>query len=755
MLLPDYKIKYEYRSPGDNMPKEFYIPLLQAAVSYKRSVGFFSSTALIDISKGISALVQNGGHIEMIASPHLSEEDIKAINEGYVDRDARIEQILLSGMDSYTDYFATERLNLLANLIASGKMDFKVAFLMNKKGIGIYHEKLGIITDAEGNKVAFSGSMNESGTAFEDNYETIDVYTSWSGGNDLARVNKKEDAFDTFWRDKDKYVRTVDFPNVTKAIIEKYKTKEPNYHIDDEQFPKPKEPYYPIMDDQCRELKETKPVQYGEEGVVEKKITGARIPEDIKLFDYQNKAISEWVSDNYRGIYDMATGTGKTLTGLGSVARVSEDVHDYLAVFIICPYQHLVDQWVEDVVRFNIDPIIAYSGSPQKNWERRLKNAVRDQGLRKDKGFFCLVTTYATFKTKTVQEIIDRIKAPRLIVADEAHNAGASGFIGYLDNRFEYRLALSATLERHMDEAGTGKLYDFFGRPCIHYTLEEAIKQGKLTPYKYYTIPVYLTEDELIQYKSYTMQMAQCLTKDKKSGRLKLNTYGKQLAIKRAHLVAGAINKLNALKEAIRPYKDDDNILVYCGATNVNYDSDVSSTDDGDLKQIEAITRILGNELDMRVAKFTAEEKIDERERIKTAFAKGDLQAIAAIKCLDEGMNVPGIRTAFILASSTNPKEYIQRRGRVLRKAPGKEYAEIYDFVTLPRDIDDVGALSTEEKKGDLTLVKNEIRRMKEFSRVAKNPVEASDLIWDLQSAYGITDEDISKMGDGDDEFYN
>ena len=116
-------------------------------------------------------------------------------------------------------------------------------------------------------------------------------------------------------------------------------------------------------------------------------------------------------------------------------------------------------------------------------------------------------------------------------------------------------------------------------------------------------------------------------------------------------------------------------------------------------------------------------------------------------------MNVPGIRTAFILASSTNPKEYIQRRGRVLRKAPGKEYAEIYDFVTLPRDIDDVSALSTEEKKGDLTLVKNEIRRMKEFSRVALNPVDASDLIWDLQSAYGITDEDISKMGDGDDEF--
>ena len=471
-------------------------------------------------------------------------------------------------------------------------------------------------------------------------------------------------------------------------------------------------------------------------------LIGARVPEDIKLRDYQEDAIAAWVGENYRGIFDMATGTGKTLTGLGAISKLSKDLDDMLAVIIVCPYQHLVEQWVEDIVRFNIKPIMGYSSSPQKDWKKRLSRAVRDQKLRREKSFFCFVCTNATFANSTVQEEISKIQSPVLLVVDEAHNFGARNYSRLLDDRFTYRLALSATLDRHRDDEGTSVLYDFFGKKCIEYTLERAIDQDKLTKYKYYPILVYLTDEELEKYEQKSYEMSKCLIKGK-DGKYKLNKRGEILAMERARIVAGASQKLEALREYIAPYADDNNILVYCGATNViDEKADSSNTNEADIRQIEAVTRILGNEFHMEVAKFTSEENMETRATIKEQFQKGDrLQAIVAIKCLDEGVNIPGIRTAFILASTTNPKEYIQRRGRVLRKADNKSYAEIYDFVTLPRELDSVSGLTAEQAQRDLSLVKNELARIKEFGRLAMNSMEANDLIWNIQEAYHITEE--------------
>lgn len=223
---------------------------------------------------------------------------------------------------------------------------------------------------------------------------------------------------------------------------------------------------------------------------------------------------------------------------------------------------------------------------------------------------------------------------------------------------------------------------------------------------------------------------------------MKLDSYGEILAIKRSRVVAAASLKLSKLRKIITPYKSKHFILVYCGATNVMpSNSDISMTEETDIKQIEAVTKILGKDLNMKVAKFTAEENMDERKSIKEHFKNGDdLQAIVAIKCLDEGVNIPGIKTAFILASTTNPKEYIQRRGRVLRKSPetGKEFAEIYDFVTLPRPLDEVSGLTTEQAKRDVSLVKNELKRVIEFGRLAMNPMESQQLIWDICDCYGL-----------------
>ena len=439
----------------------------------------------------------------------------------------------------------------------------------------------------------------------------------------------------------------------------------------------------------------------------------------------------------------MATGTGKTYTGLGAISKLSKDLNDNLAVIIVCPYQHLVEQWVEDIERFNMKPIVGYSSSPQKDWKKRLSKAILDQRIRKDKRFFCFICTNATFANPYVQEQISKIKSPVLLVVDEAHNFGARSYAKLLDERFTYRLALSATLERHRDEEGTELLYNFFGKKCIEYSLERAIAEDKLTRYMYYPILVYLNDEELPAYEQLSYEMSKCLIKDK-NGRYKLNKHGEILALKRARIIAGAQEKLQALKEAIEPYAKDNNMLIYCGSTNViDERDDKLDVDESEIRQIEAVTNILGNELGMEVAKFTSQENIETRAMIKEQFQRGDrLQAIVAIKCLDEGVNIPGIRTAFILASTTNPKEYIQRRGRVLRKAKNKDIAEIYDFVTLPRPLDTVSALTKEQAQRDKALVKNELARIKEFGGLAENSMVSNQLIWEIEETYDLTEEE-------------
>lgn len=719
MSFQELDIKREYRSLLDSVAKDFYIPLLIQAVKYQRAVGFFSSSCLVEISKGISELAKNGGKIQLVASPYLSEEDIEAIKSGYAMRDQVVKEAIRREMTEGKTPFEKARLNLLANLISDNILDIKIAFTEDSDRMGMYHEKMGIITDAEGNRVAFAGSMNESAAAMTLNYETIDVYCSWKG--EVDRVIAKENAFASIWNDTEPNIKIIDFPELKQEIIDKYKYAVPDFEID-------KKEYAPDIDT----------VLHTDLGVYTE--YGPKFPEWFKLHDYQDEAITEWQKRNYRGIFDMATGTGKTYTGLGALTTLSKNLGHKLAAIIVCPYQHLVEQWVEDILKFNIDPIIGYSDSSQKDWPKRLKNAIRDQKLKvRGREFFCFICTNATFSSDYVQAQLTKIKSDTLLMVDEAHNFGAPYLSCLLYDNYKYRLALSATLDRHNDEEGTAKLYDFFGEKCIEYTLDRAIEEKKLTKYKYYPIVVTLTEEELEAYDNLSYEIGKCIMKDK-NGKIKLSSKGEKLALKRSRIIAGAKNKLTMLEEVIQPYIHDKHILVYCGATKgLEQNQDRSDVDSEDIRQIDAVTDLLGNKLGMEVSQFTSKESVEEREVLKREFSAGDtLKVLIAIKCLDEGVNIPKIKTAFILASTTNPKEYIQRRGRVLRLAEGKEYAEIYDFITLPYDTESVTSLTEAQVKRNFTLVKNELRRAEEFSRIAVNMVESASLIDEIKDAYGI-----------------
>lgn len=716
VAFTDLNLLKHYKTYKHNIVKEFYTPVLQESVLYQRSVGFFSSTALIELTKGISGIVKNGGKIQFIVSPFLSQEDVEAIQKGY-EKKKIIEQALLREYKEPENYFQEERLNLLSHLIENGNLEIKVAFTPPNKSTGMYHEKVGIVTDEAGNKIVFTGSLNETLNAFYNNYESIVVFTSWEESKQYAEEMQRD--FEILWNNEDTDLEILEFPDVVKEKIKVNQKPQVNYGIDKE--------------------------EKIEEIFVQKGIP--RIPPGFDLRDYQKDAIEKWKCNNYRGIFDMATGTGKTYTGLGAVTKLYED-KKRLAIIIVCPYQHLVEQWVEDIELFNMLPTIGYSSSKQKKWKKRLEDDVLDFSIGVI-DCFCFVTTNATYSSKFVSEQMSYLGKDTLLLIDEAHNFGSPNLRNKLYPNIEYRLALSATLDRHGDESGTECLKSYFGEKCIEYDLKRAIKEGKLTPYYYYPVVVYLDEDEMEQYRDISYKVSKECHKDR-HGNLKITDRGKMLLLQRARIVAGAKSKLVELKKLMQNYKDDTHILVYCGATRVQtFEYDESEHDEEGERQIVAVSKILGNELGMKVTHFTSNESAEEREVIKRRFATADpYQAIVAIKCLDEGVNIPSIKTAFILASTTNPKEYIQRRGRVLRLANNKPYAVIYDFVTLVKPLDEVNPYST-DYNCERALAKRELARIKEFGEISLNSRDSDELINDLEYAYELSDEELEDIDDG------
>ena len=702
MSLSELEVKTQYKSLYDDLVRSFYVPLLREGCTYRRAVGFFSSTALSLIVPGLVDFVKNNGKIEIIASPRLSEEDIKSMSEGYRKRKDLIEEKLLGCLEENFDELSKNRLNLLANLIAHGVLDIKIATL---KTPGIYHEKLGIIADDNGNAVVFTGSLNETKTAITYNYETIDVFCSWKP-SDVVRVNEKIDGFETMWNNEDPKLEIVTFPKVNKTIIEKYKNTS----------------YEEALNLVAKEHCLCEPsAGY--------KANAFSIPEGIELYDYQKTAIANWEQRGHCGIFDMATGTGKTYTALAALSILSKKI-DTLAVIIVAPYRHLVEQWVEDIKLFGVNPIVAYS-YPGQNWFNEFKDALNAYNCKVINNF-CVITTNATFSGENFQRLIRKFRKNYCFVVDEAHNFGAEKLSKLLPKTARYRLALSATIERYRDPKGTGVLQQFFGHiPCIEFSLKEAIKQGFLTPYYYHPLVVCLNEDEREKYDDISEKIGNVARYQDTMP--DVDSVLELLFIKRARIIAGCEAKIDKLIEVMAEYRSDSNILIYCGATK--YDRDDIS-DEEDIRQIDEVSRRLYKDLHMKVRKFTAEEDMAERAEIKEMFVKKEIQVITAIKCLDEGVNIPAIEKAFILASSTNPKEYIQRRGRVLRKHLGKKFAEIFDFITLPRQLDDVKYLSPDEKKRDLSLIDREFKRMLEFASAARNPSDIDCLQEIINNAY-------------------
>lgn len=698
MLLTDINFERSYRSNKNNMVKDFYNPVLSTAVLYKRAVGYFTVSSLINAAQGLSNLIENGGRVEIIASPKLSEDDINTINLGYKMKSDVILDAMIREFNSIESSNEKEKLNYIATLIADDRLDIKIALMDD---YGAYHEKFGIVEDGLNNKIMFTGSMNETSNGQYSNFESFVVFKSWDEeGNEYIKEYEKD--FADLWENKTNRLDVKPFPDALKEKLLEY--RQTTY----------KKEMYEDLDEQ--------EVVFGEEEQNE----FPTVPSWFKPRGYQIDAINSWESNDFKGLLSMATGTGKTLTGLYGVTKLWNKLNK-MVIVIVCPYQHLVEQWVEDVKKFNMNPVICYSKY----------NLWREQVYRKVKLFnygtinnFTIVTTNATFSSNEMQTFLSKVEGDILLVVDEAHNAGTTSMRSNLDDKYRYRLGLSATPKRFRDEENTEFIFNYFGGEVYSFDLERAINEGFLTKYYYYPHVVRLTEEEQEEYNQLSLKIAHNIKEV--NGKVVINDIAKNLLIKRARLVAGASNKLVVLRNLMGNYSNKNYILVYCGATKTTDESDGSEE-----RQIRRVCQILWNEFGIKNRKFTSEETPDERAEIIEMFSQEDIQAIVAIKCLDEGVNIPAIQHAFILASNTDPKEFIQRRGRVLRLYKDKEFAYIHDFVTIPCE-DNTGS----------SLVESELKRVYEFNSLAENKEQGDEFIEDLLNRFNIEEEKITDARD-------
>jgi superfamily II DNA or RNA helicase len=634
----------------------------------------------------------NGGRARWITSPILDERDWEALLVGDAARtDILLFNTIEKNISNLAQTLQRDTLNALAWLVADEVLTFKLAVPQNKLINGEFHDKFGVFTDSEGNKVSFNGSYNDSiqGTR---NYESLKVFCSWQAAF-LPLVQADTSRFEKLWNNQDPNVQVFDLPIAAQQQIVKLRTSERPY-------PEP----------------EWVKIKMLYESKTSYDVPRPHLPETITLRNYQQKAIIAWLGNECQGFLEMATGTGKTITALAASVQLFER-EKQLAVIIAVPYQHLVDQWQEEAKKFGYQPILAYQNKTR--WVKVLNEQILEfkAGYR---GHMSVITTHTTFASVDFQRIIGQLDSNNkaLLIADEAHHLGAEESRKAYPQNIPYRLALSATPDRWFDDEGTEVLHKYFGETVFSFSLEKAINVS-LTPYYYYPHLVPLTVDEMLDYQELTEKIARLVNRDDDESRKVIAL----LLIRRAELLNTAENKMHTLAELIDQEKEEiKHTLFYCAP-----------------QQIETVLQLLGSEKGLLVHQFTAEETPKNRKELLTAFALGNLQGLVAMKCLDEGVDVPNTKTAFILASSSNPREFIQRRGRILRKAPGKTHSIIHDLLAIPPSAFFTNRNSTTFEV-DRKIVQRELLRFKEFASLAQNKHEAIEMIWNIVRQYGLRD---------------
>jgi superfamily II DNA or RNA helicase len=690
-VLRDLKLKAVYRTETDSLLEDFYIPALSVSSSYDRAVGFFNASMLSFAAQGISALIKCNGRMRLIFGGTLSSEDATAIERGY-DLRTFVERFgveFSKTVDQIAEDLTRHRLEALSWMVANGTLDIKVAF----KQHGMYHEKIGILRDHRGDCVVFQGSANETASALlpDFNFESVNVFPCWREElKDHFEPYLK--GFELLWNNESRNTIVIEFPDAAKEKlirIAKTLTHIPSPEVETDLWQKL------LTRDQSK-------------GKFSPQLPITVNGQPFIIKQHQSDALNAWRSHSFRGILELATGAGKTIAALYGAARLFEAAKR-LFLIIAVPYQNLADQWVTEARNFGMNPISCYGGL--QNWKDDLAQHVHLYEM-KALPFASVVVVNRTLQNQDFQKLLSRIPGESLMfVGDECHYHRAVNINNALPPNAAYRLGLSATPNPYFSKTDSDLLIDYYGSVCYRYDLRQALSDGVLTPYKYFVEIVDLTPEEVVEYERISEEISRLsIYASDEEGDTADDPRIKNLLFRRSRLIGAAANKLKVLSELIQDKPPEPLTLFYCG------DGSVEEPMSGEtLRQVEAVSTSLYKH-GWKTCLFTSDESRETRQRILDNFKICDIDAMVAIRCLDEGIDVPACRTAYLLASSRNSRQFIQRRGRILRRAPGKEYATIYDLIVrLPEE-------SCSKVEYERKLFSSELKRIAEFARLSRNP---------------------------------
>ena len=711
-----------YRPGEFNSPEKFFNDCLENSKEFDLQLGYFSSATISVLADGFAPFISNGGRMRLVINHIVSDKDKDAISKGIhggvIDCfDLTNFETLRQTFDEYQQQF----FECLAFLIYNKRIDIRIIKPRNKKGIA--HTKSGQFRDGD-SITSFTGSANFTISGLFNNLEEIKIDRSDSIDKMVQnRIASQREEFDSIMMGKKRNIEYLSPENLISAIQSNYGDKDIEELLD--------------VEKKLRKIKEEKAIRERQEQpdvVCDNLSIEPQFPYPSGPRDYQKTAFENWKNNKQKGLFAMATGTGKTITSLNCLLEIYLRKGYYKAIILV-PTITLVNQWEQECRKFLFTNITKVY-SKNLTWRDEVERILFNEKYRTEKEpevSYIIISTYASYSREKVFNVLNGFDKKRLLlIADECHNMGSGSLVKRLrEIPYLRRIGLSATPERQFDDEGNEKLRKFFGSEehyTYEYSMEEAIQKGVLCKYVYYPHLVQLTSDEMDAYVELSDKIAKYFNFDKERFD-KIDEKLKMLLLARKRIIHKAERKLDVFREIIEKrfqkkgnlkyslvYVPEGNMPDYVGGSD-DFDKTEEIGDDNNAEHlINQFTQVV-TEVDdhVTVRKFVSGQK--DRDEILNDFAEGKLQVLTSMKCLDEGVDVPRSELAIFCASTGNPRQFIQRRGRVLRTHPDKKMAELHDLVVIP----EVNPYS-ESYRMEQSLVRGELQRVKNFSNLSENP---------------------------------
>jgi len=722
-----------YRTGSEYEPYQFYLDGLCNSKSFDLLLGYFSSAAINVLFSGFAKFIYEGGNLRIIANHILSKEDKETIriSENPLYRPNQIIDLSdIKYLNETLNIYDRHFFECLAWLIKHKRIDIKI---VKAKGKGIVHYKSGAFHDGVETMV-FKASCNFTAYGLLENAEELDATLSWDNELSKDKVEDQTEYFNHIFSGKANFVDYIKVDDIVEAIKDNFGNKSIDELLIQEQ-----------------ELIEKKSVAFSNPKLKKKLIKLKEEIENIQEMPkfpyvegpraYQIDAYHNWVANNYKGVFAMATGTGKTITSLNCVLQeyFLNSEKTYHAIILV-PTISLVEQWAKEAKMFNLTSIIKVSSKTK--WENDLATILST--ARRIPVSFIIITTYASFIKDRFFKEIKKFPLDTILIADEAHNIGAPSVLERISNfPLQKRIGLSATPKRAYDVEGSTAMESFFNdkEPYTYsFSMEKAIEEGILCKYHYHPHIVHLTNDELNEYVEISKKLAKLF--NKVTEQFNSPEIAEMLLLKRKRIIHKAENKLFKTISILKARYDKEGTLKYTfiyvpeGTAEDDTQNVAEELDEIDtIKIINQYTRAVGKlSPNIKVNQFVSGMK--DRDEILEQFKLGKIDVIASMKCLDEGIDIPRAEHAIFCSSTGNPRQFIQRRGRILRKHADKNMATIHDLVVIP-DLSSSNEFS-DTFNLERNMVQKELERVMNFASLAINPYETETVFEQICDHYNL-----------------